>query len=197
MTFIPIYPVIEALEVADDAVTFAEQLLSLNVKFKSVITDRQTIDGKIVSGYQVISNSDTDVFIQIGKYIFVHDGILHIVEDTEAFLELYKKTTAKRITKPTKKMTKEKFVCSQCGYISESQFNECPNCGCTSDSCNNMQSTSKSCLRSKKKKESTMNKNDDLLKAREEAMLEESDTKEVTAVYGDSVSEEKVESSNK
>ena len=185
MIFIPKYPIIEAFEVADTLETFSNQLMDLNIPYSKIVCDKQTIDNKIVEGYTIHSKNDKNfVFVQKGSLIFSKDGILHIIEDMDAFYEMYEKSEKEIIRKKCK--NKEKFVCSQCGYIDTKQFEECPNCGSTSESCNNMQATTKVCLR-KKKKETTMeNKNDDLTKAREEALLEEDDTK-VTAVYGDSV----------
>lgn len=195
MIFIPKYPIIEAFEVADTLETFSNQLIDLNIPYSKIVCDKQTIDNKIVEGYTIHSKNDKNfVFVQKGSLIFSKDGILHIIEDMDAFYEMYEKSEKEIIKKKCK--SKEKFVCSQCGYIDTKQFEECPNCGSTSESCNNMQATTKVCLR-KKKKETTMeNKNDDLTKAREEALLEEDDTK-VTAVYGDSVTSDANTSNNK
>jgi hypothetical protein len=195
MIFIPKYPIIEAFEVADTLETFSNQLMDLNIPYSKIVCDKQTIDNKIVEGYTIHSKNDKNfVFVQKGSLIFSKDGILHIIEDMDAFYEMYEKSEKEIIRKKCK--NKEKFVCSQCGYIDTKQFEECPNCGSTSESCNNMQATTKVCLR-KKKKETTMeNKNDDLTKAREEALLEEDDTK-VTAVYGDSVTSDANTSNNK
>lgn len=195
MIFIPKYPIIEAFEVADTLETFSNQLIDLNIPYSKIVCDKQTIDNKIVEGYTIHSKNDKNfVFVQKGSLIFSKDGILHIIEDMDAFYEMYEKSEKEIIRKKCK--NKEKFVCSQCGYIDTKQFEECPNCGSTSESCNNMQATTKVCLR-KKKKETTMeNKNDDLTKAREEALLEEDDTK-VTAVYGDSVTSDANTSNNK
>lgn len=195
MIFIPKYPIIEAFEVADTLETFSNQLMDLNIPYSKIVCDKQTIDNKIVEGYTIHSKNDKNfVFVQKGSLIFSKDGILHIIEDMDAFYEMYEKSEKEIIRKKCK--NKEKFICSQCGYIDTKQFEECPNCGSTSESCNNMQATTKVCLR-KKKKETTMeNKNDDLTKAREEALLEEDDTK-VTAVYGDSVTSDANTSNNK
>lgn len=195
MIFIPKYPIIEAFEVADTLETFSNQLMDLNIPYSKIVCDKQTIDNKIVEGYTIHSKNDKNfVFVQKGSLIFSKDGILHIIEDMDAFYEMYEKSEKEIIKKKCK--IKEKFVCSQCGYIDTKQFEACPNCGSTSESCNNMQATTKVCLR-KKKKETTMeNKNDDLTKAREEALLEEDDTK-VTAVYGDSVTSDANTSNNK
>ena len=195
MIFIPKYPIIEAFEVADTLETFSNQLMDLNIPYSKIVCDKQTIDNKIVEGYTIHSKNDKNfVFVQKGSLIFSKDGILHIIEDMDAFYEMYEKSEKEILKKKCK--SKEKFVCSQCGYIDTKQFEECPNCGSTSESCNNMQATTKVCLR-KKKKETTMeNKNDDLTKAREEALLEEDDTK-VTAVYGDSVTSDANTSNNK
>lgn len=163
MIFIPKYLVIEAFEVSSDITKFSELLVELNIPFGSVTTDKQTVDGKIVNGYTVRSKNDKgSVFVEIGHLIFSKDGILHIIEDTEAFFEMYEES--KNTTKKS---------------LNESSEH------------NNMQVTPKVHLR-KKKKETTMenkkevNNDNDLLKAREEALLEDSESK-VTAVYGDMV----------
>lgn len=180
MIFIPKYLAIEAFEVSNDITKFSELLVELNIPFGSVTTDKQTVDGKIVNGYTVRSKNDKgSVFVEIGHLIFSKDGILHIIEDTEAFLEMYEESKAYIVQtcKSTNKPLKE---------ISEH---------------NNMQVTPKVHLR-KKKKETTMenkkevNKDNDLLKAREEALLEDSESK-VTAVYGDTVASDEKTSDNK
>lgn len=217
MIFIPKYPIIEARQVSEDLQTFEKQLASLNITYGEIVSDRQSINSRIVAGYSVKSKSgNKSVFVPIGSIIFKNDNVLNIIEDEDAFFELYEKCKEKTedrvainppktksfINPPkTKVSSEQKFVCPQCGYISDTQFTECPNCGCTSESCKNLQSVSKTNFH-KKKKEKTMtieNANNDLLKAREEAQLEnKQNPSEVTAVYGDVVtSEEKVEGNNK
>lgn len=199
MIFIPKYPIIEAFEVSDSLETFKKQLTDLNVAYSKVDIDKQTIDNRIVGGYTIHSKNDKNfVFVQKGTLIFSKDGILHIIEDIDAFNEMYEKSEKEIVKKKCK--NKEKFICPQCGYIDIKQFEECPNCGSTSESCNNMQATTKVCLRKKKKESIMENKesieNNDLVKAREEALLEKDDTK-VTAVYGDSVTSDANTSNNK
>lgn len=207
MIFVPKYPIIEARQVSEDLQTFEKQLASLNITYGEIVSDRQSINSRIVAGYSVKSKSgNKSVFVPIGSIIFKNDNVLNIIEDEDAFFELYEKckekTEARIINPPkTKVGSEQQFVCPQCGYISDTQFTECPNCGCTSESCKNLQSVSKTNFH-KKKKEKTMtieNANNDLLKAREEAQLEnKQNPSEVTAVYGDVVtSEEKVEGNNK
>lgn len=208
MIFIPKYPIIEARQVSEDLQTFEKQLASLNITYGDIVSDRQSINSRIVAGYSVKSKSgNKSVFVPIGSIIFKNDNVLNIIEDEDAFFELYEKCKEKTedrvsINPPKIKVgSEQKFVCPQCDYISDTQFTECPNCGCTSESCKNLQSVSKTNFH-KKKKEKTMateNANNDLLKAREEAQLEnKQNPSEVTAVYGDVVtSEEKVEGNNK
>lgn len=183
MIFIPKYTVIDAQEVSDDIDIFREQLTALHINFCSITIDRQNVDGNIVNGYTVTSRNDKSVFIQIGHLMFSFGNVLHIVEDTETFLEFYTKSE-KPISKKRVR-NKEKYVCSECGYIDTKSFDKCPKCGTDSDTCRNLQVVSKN---TRKRKENNMeNPNNDLIKAREEAELEESKS-EVTAVYGDNVS---------
>ena len=191
MIFIPKYTVIEADEVTENLDDFLTCLNKLHVMFDSVTTDKRNIDGKIVNGYTVESrNKKNFVFIQIGSFIFLKDNILHIVEDTDTFFEFYEKKDSKHIV-PKVKKNDEKFVCPQCGFISNKPFDKCPNCEATQETCVDLCSTTK-----KKRSRKMTNPNDDLVKAREEALQDE-EAKEVTAVYGDTVMSEKHEDNNK
>ena len=90
MIFIPKYPIIEAFEVADTLETFSNQLMDLNIPYSKIVCDKQTIDNKIVEGYTIHSKNDKNfVFVQKGSLIFSKDGILHIIEDMDAFISLF------------------------------------------------------------------------------------------------------------